>query len=165
LTCVAKELFKIISISDKFHWAFVTTNGDGVAARHEWAPGPVRETAEEYCHVVLDRPRTYTDSHNCILAYFDIRGYNGVEDKTTLTTLFAETFSASFKTIRENRRSNITCRTWIMNILKSLQETGVIKRSDPVGDLESVIINESKAREQGIVDKPEAPYVSAIHPL
>ncbi|KAI1789668.1 hypothetical protein LXA43DRAFT_1019819 [Ganoderma leucocontextum] len=107
-------------LSNVFHWALVHINPDGIATRHHWAAttmdpqGPEAYVEQELPH----GPMSKVDKDH-ILAYFKISDYSPM-DVTELREICSAVFPSSYPTAQENRRADITCRTWITHILSRL---------------------------------------------
>ncbi|TBU38195.1 hypothetical protein BD309DRAFT_874878 [Dichomitus squalens] len=101
--------------SNVFHWALVHVDPEGAATRHHWAATTIDPTGPEaYVEQALPNgPISLPTSR------FRITDYNPV-DVTKLRDVCSSIFPLSYPTAQDNRRANITCRTWITHILGRL---------------------------------------------
>jgi hypothetical protein len=53
--------------------------------------------------------------------------------------VFEEPYTMGYKTIQENRKNNLTCRTWAMTVYAKLVEAGFIDRTETRDDLEAFV--------------------------
>ncbi|TBU58337.1 hypothetical protein BD310DRAFT_879309 [Dichomitus squalens] len=107
--------------SDVFHWALVHVDLEGVTTRHHWAATTIDPTGPEaYVEQALPNGPMSKIDNDQILAYFKISDYYHPVDVAILRDVCSSTFPASYCTAQDNRRANITCRTWITNILGQL---------------------------------------------
>ena len=107
-------------LSNAFHWALVHIDPNGIATRHHWAATTTDpQGPEAYVEQELPRgPMSKVDKDH-ILAYFKISECS-LLDVTKLREICSSVFPSSHPTAQENRRANITCRTWITHILSQL---------------------------------------------
>lgn len=130
----------------KFHWALIETDSACTATRHHWfQKSDKRGLAEGYGFQRV-QPKSLTG--RVVLGYFKIRGYTPPSPG-----IFAEicetTFGTSYTTVPENRRTGITCRTWVLQVLSALCGRGYITGFDGtirnfVECLERVITEQSR---------------------
>ena len=94
---------------------------------------------------VLDEVATYSVSYVLTFAFFKISGFIPISEDalhTIIQNVFAP-HSGGYSTIHENRRNNITCRTWAFKVLTSLQDAGHIPDRYSLSEIESIIKQKS----------------------
>ncbi|KDQ20731.1 hypothetical protein BOTBODRAFT_183467 [Botryobasidium botryosum FD-172 SS1] len=134
-------------MADGFHWAIFITDAQGIATRHQWAENLKRSSEpEKYLMDVVDPVTTYMNNR-CMLGHFKIMGYTPPADSKVVHDICRTAFPTSFATWKENRKHKMTYRTWILKVLGSLQDIGVISRSDLVEGVEGIITSQSRALE------------------
>ncbi|KAI6148322.1 hypothetical protein BKA82DRAFT_18087 [Pisolithus tinctorius] len=111
-------------LSGKFHWSLIHITETGVATRHHWAAvGANPQGRETYVKQTLPRG-PLTASATQILGYFKVTAYrtgNGVvRDPDGFWEVCKSVFPQSYPTAEENRQHNISCRTWVTNVLQGL---------------------------------------------
>lgn len=113
-----------------FHWALIITDAYGSAMRY-WRERRPRardfsDTAElfEYGPIV---PTTYTRGMNTVLAYIKVHGYRAAA-YYDFVNKFNSVFRHSFTSVRANRTSGSSCRTWAMGALYVLEADGLLVR-------------------------------------
>ncbi|KAI0632315.1 hypothetical protein C8Q77DRAFT_916004 [Trametes polyzona] len=111
-------------ISNSFHWALIHVDDKGVATRHQWIPTTSNPTGPEgYVEQAMPRGPTSKVENGQVLAYFRISDYTSV-GVAELRTTCSSVFPKSYHTAQENRRADITCRTWVTHILGRLITPG-----------------------------------------
>ncbi|KAH9830807.1 uncharacterized protein C8Q71DRAFT_716279 [Rhodofomes roseus] len=127
-----------------FHWGLYFTDNRGVATCHEWAEVQGRrdltQPVEAY-QVALIHPVTVNDAQNRLnLAFVKVLGYSPPSSQYDLQARFAAIEpSGGYSDVRRNRKSGLSCRTWLMRALGLLQEDGVIRRDTPVSNIEGAV--------------------------
>lgn len=137
----------------KSHVALLLTDEAGAATRHHWysAHGTIGAT-ETYISSLEHPARTYTPGNAVIFAYFQVRGYKLPENQQVLTDVFKTAFPETYKTLRESRQKGLTCKTWLLKVLATLQEMGIIVRQGPVGDIMPEIVEKTRECEQMVAE-------------
>ncbi|EPT00277.1 hypothetical protein FOMPIDRAFT_6280, partial [Fomitopsis schrenkii] len=127
-----------------FHWGLYFTDGRGVATRHEWAEVRGRrdltQPVEAY-QVALIHPVTVNDAQNRLnLALAKVSGYSPPPPQYDVQARFAGIeLGGGYSDVRRNRKSGLSCRTWLMRALVLLQEDVIIRRDTPLSDIEDVV--------------------------
>ncbi|KIY70407.1 hypothetical protein CYLTODRAFT_419764 [Cylindrobasidium torrendii FP15055 ss-10] len=122
-----------------FHWAIIITDGHSRAVRHHWYQVVGQPYAEAYgSQLITPANRT---GNSAVLGYYKIDGYipsPAFED-------ICRTVFTSHATVNENRAHGITCRTWILAVLKALHQQGSFpNRTGPVADFISAVETQIK---------------------
>ncbi|TFK31781.1 hypothetical protein BDQ12DRAFT_660068 [Crucibulum laeve] len=105
----------------KYHWSLLVTDNDGRITRHHWAGlggsrGP--QFAEGY--LMQDIQSTHSATKNGFYTgYFRIKGCKNL-DYGNLHWICRSTYGLGYPTVNANRASNVSCRTWLIYILKCL---------------------------------------------
>ena len=127
-----------------FHWGIYFTDEHSTATRHEWAEVRGRrdltQPVEAY-QVALVHPVTFNDAENRLnLALVKVSGYSPPPPSYNVQARFAGIEpGGGYSDVRRNRKSGLSCRTWLIRALTLLQEDGVIRRNTPVSDIEDKI--------------------------
>ncbi|KAF9072298.1 hypothetical protein BDP27DRAFT_1418205 [Rhodocollybia butyracea] len=103
----------------KFHWVLYFTGASGAGAtRYQWSPNVRGDTAEFTECDTIDTPTTFTRTGTTIFAFVKIHGYIPIS-LNDLAPLCANVFDPAdrYSTVYENRRNNMTCRTWLLAAL------------------------------------------------
>lgn len=107
-------------VGARFHWALICVDDKGLCTRHHWAALTTdTEGIEGYVEQLLPNGAGIRTDRNIILAYFQIEDYVPI-DITSFRALCASIFPTSYPTAQQNRQANISCRTWITQILSRL---------------------------------------------
>lgn len=159
-----------------FHWFLLVVARDGSTTSHQWVEtdGNVGNTEERYVQVRAPTCAPFTRNPS-IVALFRVKGFepacadNGelplgggdsdVSDlgseisesgsqPTPMEAACAEALSAHYPTMHENRLHGLSCKTWVLSVLKKLQRKGHISRSDDVCSIESGIKSVSAEQEE-----------------
>ncbi|KAI6046407.1 hypothetical protein EDC04DRAFT_2630701 [Pisolithus marmoratus] len=133
-------------LSGKFHWSLIHITDTGIATRHHWAAvGSNSKGRETYIQQTLPRG-PLTASATQILGYFKVTAYqagNGVvREPDKFGEVCRAVFTQSYPTAEENRQHDISCRTWVTNVLQGLG----IERSEAL-KVEQVVTSRSQACE------------------
>ncbi|KAF9068924.1 hypothetical protein BDP27DRAFT_1326523 [Rhodocollybia butyracea] len=114
----------------KFHWAFVLIDDKGEATSHQWTALDPRDIKGEEGYVTETYSASATSrGQGVILGYFKIRAYHP-KHVLRFHDVCAATFRGmGYPTVDENRKNEITCRTWVTKVLRETIETAVTKRS------------------------------------
>ncbi|ESK84713.1 hypothetical protein Moror_625 [Moniliophthora roreri MCA 2997] len=107
-------------LDERFHWAFVHIDERGKCTEHEWAPStkdPNGPEAYRYRH--LSQGAMNRSGSIPILAYFKVPDYTP-KSSLDFTAICAAMFPKSCGTVHQNRANQISCRTWVLNILGHL---------------------------------------------
>jgi hypothetical protein len=130
--CLYISTSQILSQPGKFHWSFFLTDEAGVATKHHWVEIYGGDYAEAYRSHIEERVSTYSN-FVATFAYLKVRGFVSPGNEAfaeTARNAFAENVRHGFKTVRENRCANLTCRTWVLSILEHLKALGCLKRNE-----------------------------------
>ncbi|THU91871.1 hypothetical protein K435DRAFT_840831 [Dendrothele bispora CBS 962.96] len=128
-----------------FHWGLYFTDECSVATRHEWAEVRGRRDctspAEAY-GVTHMNPITETDQEGRMnLAFVKVQGYtlrpNQVPDLHALFSMLEPTGGSS--SWIQNRKKGLSCRTWLMRALATLQGASLLVRVDPISSIEEKV--------------------------
>lgn len=111
-------------LNGKFHWSLIHITDGGVATRHHWAAvGANPRGRETYMQQTLPRG-PLTASATQILGYFKVTAYQTgdgvVRDPEGLKEVCKSVFPQSYPTAEENRQHDMSCRTWVTNVLQGL---------------------------------------------
>lgn len=101
-----------------FHWAIILTDDNAHAVRHHWYQVAGRPYAEAYGSQVIT-PATRT-GNSAVLGYYKLDGYAPCPDFVHV----CRTVFTSHATVDQNRAAGLTCRTWILEVLKGLYIKG-----------------------------------------
>lgn len=140
-----------------FHWGLYFTDERGVATRHEWAEVRGRrdltQPVEAY-QVALVHPVTVNDAQNRLnLAFVKVIGYSAPPPSYDVQARFtAIEPGGGYSDVRRNRKSGLSCRTWLMRALALLQEDGIIQRDTPVSDIEDMVKSIGEEVERRLAD-------------
>ena len=135
-------------MSDGFHWSLYVTDKDGKAKRHDWAQVGL---VEKYRSKVVDPARTYS-TNNAVLAYLKVSGCSP-PDTHKMEEICQSVFPGGSKpTVRENRAAGMTCRTWLLQVLKVLNEEGFIVRENGIEGIENKVREISAQQEQKLTE-------------
>ncbi|KAI4517891.1 hypothetical protein K525DRAFT_180006, partial [Schizophyllum commune Loenen D] len=109
-----------------FHWSIYITDGAGTATRYHWRQVPSRrartDPIEEFTYGVINPITELTRGYNLNLAFIKIRAYTAPSGGSSdyFAALFKDAFPVGYPSVQENRRMNLTCRTWVMSALEKL---------------------------------------------
>ncbi|KAF8999289.1 hypothetical protein BDQ17DRAFT_1361097 [Cyathus striatus] len=136
-----------------FHWAVVITDNVGKATRIHWTLIKTRDInspAEGLVSIPDYSASTYSRGNTATFAFFKIAGYDAVagEDWDVVwdcaNTVFPEGLREGFKTVKENRKNGVRCRTWALGFLRRLVESGILHRSvEEVQGFEKLVVDTS----------------------
>ncbi|KAK0205065.1 hypothetical protein DFS33DRAFT_729628 [Desarmillaria ectypa] len=101
-----------------FHWAIIITDANSRAVRHHWYQVSGRPYAETYGSQTVT-PATRT-GNSAVLGYYKLEGYVPCRDFIDI----CRSVFTSYATVDENRAHNMTCRTWILQVLMGLYDKG-----------------------------------------
>jgi hypothetical protein len=152
-------------LSDGFHWALYVTDENNRATRHEWQQeGLIEEYKSELVHPV----RTYTENYNMVLAYLRVRGCTPPPDSDGGTTAMERICRSIFPdgskpSVMENRAAGMSCRTWLLKVLKELEVAGFLVRENGIDGIEDGVKGISAREELKSADnKFEISFVGEI---
>ncbi|KAF8900605.1 hypothetical protein CPB85DRAFT_1394646 [Mucidula mucida] len=101
-----------------FHWAIILTDEKARAIRHHWYQVAGKPYAETYgSQVITPAART---GNSAVLGYYKLAGYVPCPDFVEV----CRNVFTSHATVDQNRAMGMTCRTWILHVLKGLYIRG-----------------------------------------
>ncbi|TFY72128.1 hypothetical protein EVG20_g884 [Dentipellis fragilis] len=115
-----------------FHWSIYITDSKGTATRYHWRQVNSRQAPtdpiEEFTYNVINPITEMTRGNNLNLAFIKITAYTAPRGGSSdyFVSVFQGVFPDSYSTVRENRRNQLTCRTWVMCALEKLRAAGII---------------------------------------
>ncbi|KAJ3865120.1 MAG: hypothetical protein NXY57DRAFT_431929 [Lentinula lateritia] len=132
---------QIFAQPGKFHWSFYLTDAYGIATRYHWSErGGTRGVYAEGVHVQVINPvTTYSASYNVALAYFKVTGFNPATPPNIMQQAAFSAFPESYLTVRENRQNGLSCRTWVLQVLRTLITWRYLVRNDYPESIEAVV--------------------------
>ena len=116
-----------------FHWSFFLTDAAGTATKHHWAETRGGKYVESYQTHVVNPVSTYSTNFVATFAYLKVCKFvspGGEAFAELARKAFPEDKRLGFKTIKENCRANLTCRTWVLSILSQLKKSGYLKHEE-----------------------------------
>ncbi|KAF8987902.1 hypothetical protein BDQ17DRAFT_1374585 [Cyathus striatus] len=109
-----------------FHWAVVITDNVGKATRIHWTLIKTRD---------INSPAEGYDA---------VAGGDWNAVWNCANTVFSEELRKGFKTVKENRKNGVRCRTWALGFLRRLVESGILHRSvEEVQGFEKLVVDTS----------------------
>jgi hypothetical protein len=131
-----------------FHWSLFVTDENARATRHDWAQSGA---IEKYRTKVIDPTKTYS-SNNAVLVYLKVGGCSP-PDANRMEEFCRSVFPGGSKpTVKENRQAGMTCRTWLLQVLKVLIEEGFVVRENGIEGIEDKVREISAAQEQKLAE-------------
>jgi hypothetical protein len=132
----------------RWHWALYVTDKGGEATRHDWAKVGL---VEKHRSKVINPTRTYS-TNNAVLAYLKVSSCSP-PDTNKMEEICESVFPGGSKpTVRENRAAGMTCRTWLLRVLKILNEEGFIARENGIEGIEDEVREISAQEEQKLTE-------------
>ncbi|KAF5314279.1 hypothetical protein D9619_011842 [Psilocybe cf. subviscida] len=158
VTLLADSLYiatnQIMAPSGLFHWSMYITDSAGKATKYEWADLPPHTgtgKAEGLVITRVDPVSTYSQNFVITFAMTHVNGYIPPPApflEHLFANVFEEPYTLGYGSIQENRRNNLTCRTWAMTVYAKLVEAGYIGRTESRDDLEAFVKAKSIALEE-----------------
>jgi len=143
----------------KYHWALLFVDASGGITRHHWAePPPISPRAsptQRTAHASTSAElygresipaiaATMRPGTALLLGYCKVSGYRGGLTNSMLDEVCSSTFKGSYPTVELNRAHGLNCRTWLLKVLGTLQERGLVVKGTPVAELEKQVCNISR---------------------
>jgi hypothetical protein len=140
-------------IHGAFHWSLIHTDGTGFATRHHWVE--VSKRASQIDNVPKAEAHACQSVGTClsrtknsvILGYFKVEGYIPVP-REQFIGICKGAFPISYRTVDENRKHTLTCRTWITSVLQGLEGRGSLKTSVSPKEIEQIVTDKSHGFER-----------------
>ncbi|KAF9025879.1 hypothetical protein BDZ89DRAFT_1114053 [Hymenopellis radicata] len=142
----------------KFHWSIYSTDENCNILRVHWAVTPGTDFAEGVVYEDIASLRTYSETNVLTFVCANISGVRMPPldvFRTLAGTVFANT-PHGYSSVKENRDRNITCRTWLLRLLKAMMDKGYVSRPpdtlQTVKEIEKCIIEISIEVEDKLLD-------------
>lgn len=151
ITLEANSLYiatsQIFSEAGQFHWALYLTDAAGIATKLHWINLGAGHPSGKWEGVVIttiDPTTTYSRSFAVTFAYLKVGGFTtpGLE---AFRRIAHEAFPADrrqgFATLQQNRMTGLSCVTWVLYVLASLQTAGWLRRAETPQWFEQTVVN------------------------
>lgn len=161
ITLEANSLYiatsQIFGATGKFHWVLYLTDASGVATKLHWVVLGANHSSGKYEGVVItvEPTTTYSTDFAITFAYLKVKGFvsPGLEAfKKIALEAFPEDQRLGYATLYENRAAGLTCRTWILHILSSIQEAGWLQRKETPRWFEEMVTSISVGLEEKVAN-------------
>ncbi|KAH9927251.1 uncharacterized protein B0H18DRAFT_1003696 [Fomitopsis serialis] len=140
----------------RFHWSIYITDAQGLATQYQWAEDLARcdrsAPVEKYSCSIVQPVKQRSETLQWNLAFIKMSHFVRTMDSDSYDELFANIFTTSWASWKDNRQHGLSCRTWAIAALQKLREKGGMRRlsAEQIAGLEAKIIAIGCAVEQRV---------------
>ena len=134
-------------VTGAFHWSFIHVDDTGRATKHQWAAVNAMnpEGREHYVQSNLRYGTQSSTGNLAILGYFKIPEYRPMDGAIFAQYCVQAFGGANYPTKDQNRAHGITCRTFVLNVLRSILPTsGPEAQVYRISQIEAMVKNRSE---------------------
>ncbi|KAF8908310.1 hypothetical protein CPB85DRAFT_1309658 [Mucidula mucida] len=142
----------------KFHWSIYSTDDQGNILRVHWAVTPGTEFAEGVVYEKIESLCSYSETNVLTFVCARILGVR-MPPLDVFKEMAVAVFTNAphgYSSVKENRDRHITCRTWLLRLLKAIMDRGYVSRPpdalQTVKEIEKRIIEISIEVEDTLLD-------------